>query len=80
MKLMSDAQNASLYRVRQVVVIWVGLTNISCIPLLLGAGGRWAEWAVELGRMMEHRYPSQPNLGHEHLPNLVKELSKNKPL
>ena len=42
-----------------------------CVPHSAWSAGWWAEWAVELGRMMEHRYPSQPNLGHDRLPNLV---------
>ena len=47
---------------------WAGLTLILGIPLLYlphsaWAAGSLAEWAVELGRMMEYINQSQPNLG-----------------
>ena len=45
-----------------------------CLPHSALADGKWAEWAVECGGMMEHRYSSQPNLCYDHLPNRVQWL------
>ena len=47
------------------------------LPHSAWAAVRLAEGAVELGRMMEHRYTSQPNLGHDQLPNPVVNIGRN---